>query len=58
MILNNNYLVKASAKNKAEGAFKDSDTKHIKRVTSLHNTFITLELAFKLYNMLFTLAQA
>ena len=45
MILDNDHLVKAGAGNKAEGASGDGDTRHMKQVASLHNTFITSELA-------------
>ena len=51
MILDNNYLVKAGTRNKAEGASGNSDTRYIKRVASLYNTFLTLELASKPYGV-------
>jgi hypothetical protein len=42
---NNNDLDKAHTRGKAEGAFSNIDTKHIKRDASLYNPFATLELA-------------
>jgi hypothetical protein len=45
VILNNDDLVKASARDKAKGASGDIDTRRIKRDASLHNNFATSELA-------------
>jgi hypothetical protein len=42
---NNNNLDNADTKDKAEGASSDINTKYIKRDASLHDPFITLELA-------------
>ena len=47
MILNDNELDKAYARDKAEGTIVDVDTRHIERDIGLYNTFITSELAFK-----------
>jgi hypothetical protein len=51
VILNNNHLVKVGARNKAKGASGNSNTRYIKRVTSLYNTFLTLELVSKPYGV-------
>ena len=46
MILNNdNNLDEADTRGKAEGASSDINTKHIKWDASLHDLFITSELA-------------
>jgi hypothetical protein len=47
MILDNNDLDKACARDKAEGAISDINTRRIKRDTSPHNTLVTSELALE-----------
>jgi hypothetical protein len=47
MILDNNNLDKACARDKAEGAISDIDTRRVKRDASPHNTLVTSELALE-----------
>ena len=59
MILDSNhYSVKAGVRNEAGDVSGDCDIGCIKQAASLHNTFITSELASKLYSVPSTPAQA
>jgi hypothetical protein len=58
VILDDDHPVEAGAGNEAEGASGDSDSRHIKQVASLHNTFTTSELASEPHGVPSTPAQA
>jgi hypothetical protein len=58
VILDNDDLVEAGARDEAEGASGDVDTGCIEQDTSLYNTFATSELASELHGVPSAPAQA